>query len=517
MLDYLIVGSGPAGIQLAYFLKLKNRQFKIVEQAENVGHFFRMFPRHRQLISINKPNTGFTDKEMNLRWDWNSLLNDKLLFTERTDTYLPKAEDLCDYLDDFCRVHELDVELGFAVTRISKDNGIFCVDAEDGRSIEAKRVVIATGFNKEKLPSFPGSEFVEPYSTFDIHPQRYKNKRVLIIGKGNSAFETADSLLEHAASIHLCSPNSVKLAWHTHYVGHVRAVNNNFLDTYQLKSQNVILDAEIDEIKLQNGKYIVDITYTHAMGEKRRISYDHVISATGWQFDDTIFDDAIKPDLCDMKKFPKQTSCWESVNVENLFFAGVLMHYLDYRKTMSGFIHGFRYNVEALSKILNERFHDQPWPTEEISNDPQELANKVSQRITQSSSVFLQPGFFCDVIKVDRQGSMQYVNDVPLMYAKEYLGNRGEEYYTLTLEYGDWKNVNDPFYVQRDPEPSKAHLAEYIHPIVRHYKGDFLVEEFHVPEDLENVYTGAFFVNVFYDFFVKKHTDREQLAANIGS
>jgi hypothetical protein len=59
------------------------------------------------------------------------------------------------------------------------------------------------------------------------------------------------------------------MAWKTHYVGNLRAVNNNFLDTYQLKSQNVILDAHIDQIRAKGDGYEVDITYTHATAPNR--------------------------------------------------------------------------------------------------------------------------------------------------------------------------------------------------------------------------------------------------------
>lgn len=41
-----------------------------------LGNFFARYPRHRKLISINKRNTGRTNKEFNMRHDWNSLLSD---------------------------------------------------------------------------------------------------------------------------------------------------------------------------------------------------------------------------------------------------------------------------------------------------------------------------------------------------------------------------------------------------------------------------------------------------------
>src|SRR6202008_4556124 len=89
----------------------------------------------------------------------------------------------------------------------------------------------------------------ERYETVPVDPRDFTDQRVLIIGKGNSALETADNLVETAAVIHVAGPSSIRMAWQTHYVGHLRAVNNNFLDTYQLKSQNAVLDGTVERIE----------------------------------------------------------------------------------------------------------------------------------------------------------------------------------------------------------------------------------------------------------------------------
>ena len=74
--DYLIIGAGPAGLQMGYFLEKAQRSYLILEAGATPGTFFTKFPRHRKLISINKVYTGFDDVELHLRWDWNSLLSD---------------------------------------------------------------------------------------------------------------------------------------------------------------------------------------------------------------------------------------------------------------------------------------------------------------------------------------------------------------------------------------------------------------------------------------------------------
>ena len=53
---------------------------------------------------------------------------------------------------------------------------------------------------------------------------------------GNAGFETAQNLVGAAAYIHMMSRSRVRQAYQTHYVGDLRAINNQLVDTYQLKS-----------------------------------------------------------------------------------------------------------------------------------------------------------------------------------------------------------------------------------------------------------------------------------------
>jgi len=105
--EYCIIGAGPAGLQLAYFLSRANRDYIVIEKNNNSGSFFDHYPRHRRLISLNKRNTGEQNHEFNLRHDWNSLLTnsqssgDSLKFTEYSQENFPPADTLVKYLEDF--------------------------------------------------------------------------------------------------------------------------------------------------------------------------------------------------------------------------------------------------------------------------------------------------------------------------------------------------------------------------------------------------------------------------------
>ncbi|MFD0853523.1 NAD(P)-binding domain-containing protein, partial [Actinomadura adrarensis] len=238
------------------------------------------------------------------------------------------------------------------------------VTDEHGRTYEARRLIVATGVSRPNVPPIPGVEAAEVYGTHNTDPAEYANKRVLIVGKGNSAFETADNLMETAAVIHVAGPNSIRMAWRTHYVGHLRAVNNGLLDTYQLKSQNALLDGDVKRIERQpDGTYLVTVSFARADEVTKDIPYDSVILCTGFRFDSSIFAPDCRPALTIADRFPALTPAYESLDVPDLYFAGTLTQSRDFKRGTSGFIHGFRYGVRALHRILESRYHGEEWPS----------------------------------------------------------------------------------------------------------------------------------------------------------
>lgn len=495
-MEYLIIGAGPAGLQLAYFLQQAGRDYLVLEAGSAPGTFFRTFPRHRKLISINKPHTGCSDPELNLRMDWNSLLCDdpRLRFTRYTERYFPDAEDLLQYLSDFAAAYRLRVEYGTRVTSITR-NGNFHVTDEHGRSYDAKRLIVATGVSKSYIPPIPGIETAELYENVSIDPREFMDKRVLIVGKGNSAFETADNLIETAAVIHVAGPHSVRFAWKSHFVGHLRAVNNNLLDTYQLKSQNALLDGTIKNIERRNGSYVVTLSFARANEVTRDLRYDRVIVCTGFRFDTSIFASDCRPELTICDRFPAQTAEWESTSVPDLYFAGTLMQVRDYKKSTGGFIHGFRYGVRALSRILERKYQGVSWPHRTYAADSQALMEAVLARVNRTSALWQLFGFLGDLIVVSPEKDAQYYEELPVDYVHHSDFASADSYFTVTLEYGPDHDQHDPFDISvgriSQSETMHSDKGRYLHPVVRHYRCGTLLAEHHVTENLENDWTGT--------------------------
>lgn len=507
--DFIIIGAGPAGLQLGYFLQRAGRDYLILEAGEAPGTFFRKYPRHRTLISNNKVYTGFEDTEINLRWDWNSLLSDsdEMLFKNYSKEYFPKADQFVRYLGDYATHFKLNVKCSTSVVEVAKEGAVFRLTGAGGEVYRCKRLVVATGFTRPYVPPIPGIELSENYCDVSVNSEDFINQKVLILGKGNSAFETADNLVATAAVIHIASPNSVKLAWKTHFVGHLRAVNNNVLDTYQLKSQNALLDATVDSIrKREDGKFVVNVSYAHAGGEREELVYDRVITCTGFRFDASIFEEDCRPRLTIKDRFPEQTSEWESVNVEDLYFAGTLTQMRDFKKTTSGFIHGYRYNARALSRILSRKYYGEEWPGRALAADAESLTGAVIARVNRTSALWQQFGFLCDLIVVSHdEGRAQYYEEMPVDYVRDSEFGANDHYYTVTLEYGPEEAFEDPFSAKRiaRDDAGRSHQSNFLHPIIRRFSGGQMVSEHHIIEDLAAEWVEDVHVKPLLDFFAK--------------
>ncbi|MEJ2419472.1 MAG: NAD(P)-binding domain-containing protein, partial [Exilibacterium sp.] len=501
----------PGGLQLAYFLGKNSIDYLVLDKADVPGSTFQTFPRHRTLISINKRFTGSDHPEFNMRHDWNSLLcdDDDFRFKLYDKQFFPHADSLVNYIADYAERHRLNVRYNTKISVIQRSGDSYTLQAEDGQKFQCDILIVATGLSRPNVPMIKGIEHTENYADMSLDQDEFENQRVLIIGKKNSAFETAEHIVSNAALIHLCSPKSIRMAWKTHYVGDLRAINNNILDTYQLKSQNAVLDAEVIAIEKQGDKLRVTFRYGHAEGEVEKIEYDRVLCCAGFKFDSSIFAEDTRPALMYNDKYPELKPNFESVNCPNMFFAGTVTHSLDYRKATSGFIHGFRYNSRALANLLLEHYEGVALEKFTIALDAEQITERVLDRVNHSGGLWQQPGFIADVA-VHTGSGFTYIKELPKNYITSNTFEGSSDLYVLTLEYGA-PIMGDPFAVERIHRKNvdAADASQFLHPVVRRYYNGVLVARHDVIEDLEATWVESEHVEPLKAFFIRQLMNNE--------
>ena len=493
-LDFLIIGAGPAGLQLGYGLERTGSDYVVLEASSHVASFFRTMPRFGRLISFNKCCSIYDDPEIALRFDWNSLLCDgELLFKDFSRDLYPSNEAMVRYLEAFAARFVPRIELNAKVACVDRPQpgGRFEVHTADGRCYRPRVVVCATGFAQPFVPQIDGIELVtETYANVDLNAEAYFGQRVLIIGKGNSAFEVAEHLLSEASLIHVASPRPVRFAWTTRHAGHLRAHYTRLLDTYQLKLLNSVLDCSVDRIARDDGGYRVTMTYAHAEGEVDELRYDRVILCTGFRSDLSIFAPACAPSTVIDDRFPALDAFWQAANVPDLYFAGTLMQSRDFQRAATAFIDGFRYNIRTLFHVLLERYAGRPYPSRTWPATPQAMVSELLPWICRSSGLWAQFGYLCDVVIIDdAAGTAHYMKELPVDALREAPLSLEPHVYQITFEWGPWEG--DVFAIDRRPRHEAAHQSAFLHPVIRRLRFGEVVEEHHMLEDLYGMWSAG--------------------------
>ena len=162
-----------------------------------------------------------------------------------------------------------------------RDDAGLVVVTSDGE-YRCRAAVFAVGATEPWVPAIPGLELGDHYASLDGGRERYQGRRVVIIGKRNSAFEVGEGLLTQGVrELTLVSPrpaDTARLArsplrpWYlTPYDEHARGAPGRF-----------VLDASIDRVERRDGGVAV-----HALDrshpEPLVLEADVVIAATGFQ------------------------------------------------------------------------------------------------------------------------------------------------------------------------------------------------------------------------------------------
>ena len=490
--EYIIVGAGPAGCQMGYLMEQANQDYLILEANDCAGSFYQQYPRHGTLISLNKRNNWFPEPEFNMRHDWNSLLTHDFShqFTTYSTELFPKSADLVRYLNDFVEKFGIRIQYNSPVKHISRETDgdkLFVLRDAGGNEYRCKTLLLGTGPVKPNIPDVEGIELAEGYEVHDIDPARFINKRVVVLGRGNSAFEVANHLAEHAAVIFIMIGNRmIKQAWNSHFVGDLRSVNDTILDMFQLKAMHNVTGSALTKLERnENGTlkvyYEEELPHWHTPGTASGwFEVDHVIRATGFKYADLdIFDESVTPEMDMRKKYPMMNESWES-SVPGMYFIGTNMASRD-KKAASGFIHGFRYTVRSLFNILMHKDQAIAYPSNKFAlktrDDLMKLGEFLVERFSTTSALYQMFGVLSDVLVLG-DGEVEYIRELPVEFVLNSPEFKGKKFilYTLELGFHNFPTTMDALTFIRRNDPERPGSAAFLHPVFRYYdeEGNFV-------------------------------------------
>jgi len=183
MSEILIIGAGPAGLAMAGRLTKAGLSFDIVEKASDVGSSWRRHYDRLKLHTVKK---------------YSSLPH--LEFPENYPKFVSKDE-LVQYMEDYQNHFNLDIQFKTEIERIERTGNDWVVKQNNEEKIYRK-VIVATGVNR--VPFYPDFEGFKTFTGEVTHSRNYKNpnpfinKKVLVIGMGNTGAEVALDLCNHA-------------------------------------------------------------------------------------------------------------------------------------------------------------------------------------------------------------------------------------------------------------------------------------------------------------------------------
>ena len=212
----------------------------------------------------------------------------------------------------------------------------------------------------------------------------------------------------------------------------------------------------------------------------KKFSYDYVISCAGFKFDESIFDDTARPNF--NGKLPEMDYDFSSKNIKNMYFIGALMQYTDFRECSGAFIHGFRYYIRTLFRILEYRNHNIMWPNKKINKNLNELVQYMFHRINTTSGLYQNFGYLCDIIRIDKD-EFTYFYELPYKYHRRFKDIKNSKYLVLTLEYGK-SFKHDIFNTKITVDPNKADKSNFLHPVIRYIDNEGEDDIVHIVENV---------------------------------
>jgi thioredoxin reductase len=455
--DVVVVGSGPGGLQTAYFLTRLGVRHAVVSADDAPGGMFRKWPIFQRLLSWSKPAAPFARDSREYEWyDHNSLLADEPELRGLVPGFMdrrwavPSRREMEQGLAAFAERAGVPVRYGcrWEGTRREED-GRLVLETSDGE-YRCRAAVFALGVTEPWKSPIPGIEDVPHYAdTGD--PESYQGKRVLVIGKRNSGFEIADGLLPWAQRVTLVSPRPAETS--VIALSSVRVRYLQPLEDRALGGGSYVLDAAIERIERTATCFRVVAQGTTRPGEYE-LECDATLAATGFR---TPLGDLEQLGVRTVAqgRIPSLTPLFEAAGAPGVFFAGnATQGAAGLRKrgvgSSSPAVHGFRYNARVLAEHLAEQLGVRARPRRPLSEG--EVVPFLASELARAPELWAQKGYLCRVVGLD--GPF----DDGVQPLELFVDAGGADAVAVTVEMDAAGEIFPGVYVRRDGRIHEAEL-----------------------------------------------------------
>jgi thioredoxin reductase len=362
--DVAIIGAGPYGLSAAAHLKAAGVDFRIIGRP--MEFWLKHMPKGMHLKSEGFASSLYDPGSMFALKDY--CKENKLPYS---DLGLPvPLEQFTSYGLEFQKRYAPDV-ITQKVTSLQRSGDGYRITLDNGDLIEARRVVIAVGLTYfEYLPAELASLPREAVTHSAAHSvlDQFKGRQVAVVGAGASALDTAALLDQAGASVQLVARTKklkyhdppkgsgpgwveqlnapvtgIGFGWKLWMCANLPLVFRLMPEKFRIEQVRKVLgpapcwfikDQVEGKVKMhlgvnlkgasyQNGRVKLEIA--DASGARKTVEVDHVIAATGYQYDVhriSFIDPTILSRLKCVGQTPQLSTHFES-SEKNLYFIGI--------------------------------------------------------------------------------------------------------------------------------------------------------------------------------------------------
>lgn len=315
ILDILIIGAGPIGLNCALEAKKNNLSYLIIEKGTIVNSLYN-YPLYMRFFS--------TAEKLEIA---------EIPFISAAPK--PGRQEALEYYQGIARQKDININLYEKVLKVSKSGNIFEIETSKSK-YTAKNVIISTGFyDIPNLMNIPGED-LEKVKHYYTEPYPYAKQKIVVIGSSNSSVDAALETYRKGAEVTMIIRNS-EISENVKYW--VKPDIENRISEGSIKAH---FNAELIEIKKQS------VIFKDKNGKIQEIENDFVLAMTGYLPDfDLLKNSGI--DLQGECLNPVYNPETMETNIENLYLAGVVCGGKD---THLWFIENSRIHAEMIIRNI---------------------------------------------------------------------------------------------------------------------------------------------------------------------